>query len=60
VDGSFHPDIGSLGVVARNSLGRFIAASTTFLPAVALVAAAEAMAMREGLSLATRLGCNNV
>jgi hypothetical protein len=46
--------------VARNSLGRFLAASTIFLPVVASAVAAEAMAMREGLYLATRLGCNNV
>jgi ribonuclease HI len=62
VDGSFHSDTcaGSVGAVARDSLGKFIAASTVYLPSVASAAAAEAMAMREGLSLATRLGCSNV
>jgi hypothetical protein len=49
-----------VGAVARDSLGKFIAASTVYLPSVASAAAAEAMAMRDGLSLATRLGCNNV
>jgi ribonuclease HI len=62
IDGSFHPDncAGSVGVVARDSSGKFIAASTVYLPNVASAAAAEAMAMREGLSLVNRLGCNNV
>jgi hypothetical protein len=44
----------------RDSAGRFIAASTVYIPNVASVAAAETMAMREGLALANRLGCNNV
>jgi ribonuclease HI len=62
VDGSFHQDThaGSVAAVIRDSKGNFLAASTTFLPSVALAAMAEAMAMREGLALANRLGCNNV
>jgi ribonuclease HI len=62
VDGSFHLDTyaGSVGAVMRDSAGRFIAASIVYLPNVASAAAAKTMAMREGLALANRLGCNNV
>lgn len=62
VDASFHVDSneGSAGVVLRDYQGSFIAASTVFIPHVASPAMAEARAMREGLSLANRLGCNNV
>jgi hypothetical protein len=62
VDGSYHADsgAGSVGCVARDSAGRFLAASTIYLPNIASAAMAEATAMREGLALATRLGCNNV
>jgi hypothetical protein len=38
---------------------KIIAASYIFLPNIALAAVAEAMAMREGLALANRNGCNN-
>jgi ribonuclease HI len=48
------------GSVARDSSEKFIAASIVYLPNVAPAAAAEAMAMREGLSLVNRLGCNNI
>jgi ribonuclease HI len=53
VDGSFHIDshTGAIGAILRDHEGRFIAASTTYI---------EAMAIREGLALAVRLGCNNV
>jgi ribonuclease HI len=62
VDGSFHQDVGAgaAGAVARDYEGRFIAASTVYLPNLASAAAAEAMAMREGLRLANRLGCNDI
>jgi hypothetical protein len=61
VDGSFHQDLaGSVGVVVRDQEGNFIVASSTFLPNIASTAPAEAMAMREGLALDHRLGCNNV
>jgi hypothetical protein len=62
VDGSFHHDshAGSIGAVIQNSNGDFVAASTVFLPHVMFPAAAEAMAMREGLSLVNRIGCTNV
>jgi ribonuclease HI len=51
---------GSVGAVIRDHNRKFIAASTLYLPHVAPAAATEAMAMREGLALATRLGCNDV
>jgi ribonuclease HI len=62
VDGSFHSDshAGWIGAVVRDYKGEFIAASTVFLPHVLSPAVAEAMAMREGLSLANRMGCTNV
>jgi ribonuclease HI len=62
VDGAYHVDVhaGSVGAVIRDHNGKFIAASTLYLPHVASAAATEAMAMREGLVLATRLGCNDV
>jgi ribonuclease HI len=62
VDGSFHSDshAGSIGAVVRDYKGEFIADSTVFLPHVLSPAVAEDMAMREGLSLANRMGCTNV
>jgi hypothetical protein len=44
----------------RNHKGKFIAASTTFIPNLTSAAAAEALAIREGLCLVNRLGCSNV
>jgi hypothetical protein len=62
VDGYFQSDnhAGSVGAVARDSNGRFMAASTIFLPNVASASASEALAIREGLALANRLGCHNI
>jgi ribonuclease HI len=62
VDGAFHIDshAGAVGAVLRDYEGRFIAASTLFLRNVASASASEALAMREGLALANRLGCNNI
>lgn len=62
VDASFHIDsyAGAVGAVLRDYKGNFIAASTIFLPYVASSEMAEALAMREGLSLASRMGCNNI
>ena len=62
VDGSFHPDVsaGSAGAVIRDHDGRFLAASTTYFPNIASAAAAEALAMREGLALANQFGCTNI
>jgi ribonuclease HI len=62
VDGSFYQDesAGATGAVIRDYKGKFIAALTTFVPNLASAAASEALAMREGLCLANRLGCSNV
>jgi hypothetical protein len=62
VDGSFHSDshARSIGAVVRDYKGEFIAASTVFLPHVLSPTVVEAMAMREGLSLANHMGCTNV
>ena len=50
---------GSLGCVARDSSGKFIAASCKVISFAADAFMAEAYAMREGLSLAQHLGVNN-
>jgi ribonuclease HI len=62
VDGSFHLEEreGAAGAVIRDYEGKFIAASSIFLTNISSAGVAEAMAMREGLALANRLGCNNV
>jgi hypothetical protein len=62
VDGSFYQNesVGATGAVIRDYKGKFIAALTTFVPNLASVAEAEALAMREGLCLANCLGCSNV
>jgi ribonuclease HI len=62
VDASFFSDSreGATGAVLRDYKGRFIAASTTYLPHVASATMAEAMAMKDGLALALRKGCNSV
>jgi hypothetical protein len=46
--------------VARDYKGRFIVAATRHLPHVSSVVMAEALAMKDGLSLANRLWCNSV
>jgi ribonuclease HI len=51
---------GATGVVLRDYKGRFIAACTTYLPHIASATMAEATAMKDGLALAVRLGCNSV
>jgi ribonuclease HI len=62
VDASFHVDsrTGAVGAILRDSHGRFLAASTKYVPYVGSVAEAEAIAMKEGLWLANRKGCNAV
>jgi ribonuclease HI len=62
VDASYHADVGTgaVGAVIRDYEGKFIAASTKFIPHVLSATAAEALAMKEGLKLAVFLGCNNV
>ena len=44
----------------RDYEGRFIAASTLYIPNIASATTVEAIAMREGLALANRMGCSNV
>jgi ribonuclease HI len=62
VDAAFCADQaeGAVGVVARDYKGQYIAAATRYLPHVASVAMAEALALKEGLTLANKLGCNSV
>jgi ribonuclease HI len=62
MDGSFHPEEheGAAGAVIRDCEGKFIATSYVFLTNISSAGTAEAMAMREGLALANRLGCNNI
>nr|XP_051221482.1 uncharacterized protein LOC127339703 [Lolium perenne] len=62
VDASYHNDskMGAVGAVLRDFQGQFVAASTKVLANVESVTMAEAHAMKEGLSLAVTLGCNNV
>ena len=62
VDASFVEDLHAeaTGAVLHDYQGKFIVASSSFLPHVASVAMAEAMAMREGLRLTTRLGLSAV
>ena len=54
VDASFHEDVheGAIGVVIRDFQVTFVAAKNYFLPYVASASMAEALAMKDGLSLA--------
>jgi ribonuclease HI len=62
VDASYHSDLhaGVVGVVIRDYQGQFIAARCCFLSHVASATLAEAIAMKEGLSLALNRGCNSI
>jgi ribonuclease HI len=62
VDGSFHSDVhaGAVGAVIHDHNGGFLAASSSFISDLSSAGAAEALAMREGLALAHRLGFNKV
>jgi ribonuclease HI len=62
VDASFHADScsGAIGAVIRDVKGDFIAASTNYIPHVASAMVAEALAMKEGIGLAHRMGCSRV
>jgi ribonuclease HI len=62
VDASYHSDLhaGAVGVVIRDYQGQFIAARCCFLSHVASATLAEAIAMKEGLSLALNRGCNSI
>jgi ribonuclease HI len=58
VDAAFHPDVfsGAVGAVIRDYQGHYITASYKFLPHVASAATVEAMAMKEGLMMASSRG----
>jgi ribonuclease HI len=62
VDASFHSTVcaGSIGAIIRDYKGRFLAASTSFILHTTTVSMAEALAMRDGLELAIKLGCNRL
>jgi hypothetical protein len=62
VDASFHGDCnaGAVAAVIRDFQGGFLVARYAFVPHVASASLAEAMAMREGLSLANDMGCNDL
>jgi hypothetical protein len=51
---------GSMGDIARDSVGKFIAASCKEIHFVADPFMDEAYALREGLSFAQFLGCNKI
>jgi ribonuclease HI len=59
IDASFIGDerAGGTGAVLRDYQGNFIAASCKYLPHVASLEMAEAIAMKEGLSLANSIKC---
>jgi ribonuclease HI len=62
VDAFFFKDSrsGAVGATLRDYQGLFIAASCKFIPHLTSAMMAEAMAMKEGLSLANSKGCNSV
>jgi hypothetical protein len=62
VDATFRDDLeaGAIRAVLRNYTGEFIAASSTYIPHVPSAIMAESYAMKEGLALAMRLGCNRI
>jgi ribonuclease HI len=62
VDASFFADnhAGAVGALIRDYQGQFVAASCKVLPHVESATMAEAIAMKEGLTLANMLGCNSV
>jgi ribonuclease HI len=62
VDASFHADdaAGATGAVIRDYKGQLIAANCSYVPNIFSAAMAEALAMREGLALACRLGCQAI
>ena len=51
---------GATGAIAWDGRGNFIAAATWFVPHVVGVDSAEMIAIRNGLYLAERIGCNKV
>ena len=62
VDAAFHADVGegAIAAVLRDGRGNFLAARCSFIDKGLNVVSMEAMAMKDGLSLANDLGFNNV
>jgi hypothetical protein len=62
VDAAFYAESqdGSVHAILREYQGQFLAASSKVLPHVASTTMEEALAMKEGLLLANRMGCNLV
>jgi hypothetical protein len=62
VDGYFFSEFmnGAAGAILRDYKGQFIAATSIFLQNTSSAMAAEARAMKEGLTLAVQLGCSNI
>jgi ribonuclease HI len=50
----------STGCIIRYSSGQFLVACRIPIEGVIVVATAEAQALRDGLRLAERIGCNNI
>jgi hypothetical protein len=49
-----------VGAIVRDYQGNFVAAKCCYLPLVASVEMVEAIAMKEGLTLAVNMGCNSI
>jgi hypothetical protein len=62
VDAAFYAESqdGLVDAILRDYQGQFLAASTKVRPHVASVTMAEALAMKEGLLLTNRMGCNSM
>ena len=62
VDASFQYETlsGACGAVAWDDRGDFIAAASWFVPNISGVDSAELTAIRNGMYLATHIGCNNI
>ena len=62
VDASFCAEnlSGATGAVARDDKGDFIASANWFIPHVSNVDAAEIIAVRNGMILSERIGCNSL
>jgi ribonuclease HI len=52
--------VGATGCIIRDSSGQFLAACRVQIDGVLDVATTEAQALRDGLRLAERIGCNNI
>lgn len=62
VDAAYFPDVGggATAAVLRDEKGTFLAAQCNYIPYAADVVSTEAIAMRDGLSLASNLGFQRV